>query len=307
MAFKIAYGAGHNRYTPGKRLPRELDPNETREWFLNAQVAEAFAEAAAQYEDVEILRVDDPAGEAEVSLRGRCRDANNWGADFFLAIHHDAAGSVFNGGGASAHIIATGGRAEKYQKAIYEAVIDAGGIKGNRSQPLRVSNFYVLRNTDAPAVLMEYGFMDSRVDAPIIMDRAYSRKVAFGTMEGIAKVAGLRKKAGNPTPAPAPEPEDSGHMYRVRRSWEDSASQIGAYRVLENAQTACQTGYAVYDENGNEVYRTQRTHKVVSGDTLWDLAAHYLGSGSRYKEIAQANGLSGSVISVGQVLVIPEK
>lgn len=300
MAFKIAYGAGHNRYTPGKRLPRELDPKETREWVLNDQVADAFAEAAAQYEGVEILRVDDPTGESDVELYDRCHKANEWGADFFLAIHHDAASQVFDGGGVSAHIIAKGGKAEIYQKAIYGAVIAGGGIKGNRSAPLQVSNFYVLRNTAAPAVLMEYGFMDSRVDAPIILDPAYSRKVAFATMEGIAKVAGL-KKADIP---PAPDP---GHMYRVRRSWADAASQIGAFEVLENAKNACKSGYTVYDETGKAVYRPLRSHKVVSGDTLWDLAEHYLGSGSRYKEIMSVNDLSDSVIHVGQVLVIPDK
>ncbi len=197
MAFKIAYGAGHNKYTDGKRVAKEFDPKETREWFLNDQVARAFADAAGEYEDVEILRVDDPEGEAEVSLSGRCRDANRFGADFFLAIHHDAAGRVFSGGGITAHIIAKGGKAEAYQKSIYESVIAAGGIQGNRSNPYPVSNFYVLRNTNAPAVLMEYGFMDSRVDAPIILNPAYSRKVAFATMEGIAKVAGLKKKVSH--------------------------------------------------------------------------------------------------------------
>ncbi len=51
--------------------------------------------------------------------------------------------------------------------------------------------------------------------------------------------------------APKAEPEQ---WYRVRRSWADAASQIGAYKVLKNAKTACKPGYAVYDENGREVY-----------------------------------------------------
>ena len=44
--FKIAYCAGHYINTPGKRLPKELDIDETREWVLNDRVADAFAEAA---------------------------------------------------------------------------------------------------------------------------------------------------------------------------------------------------------------------------------------------------------------------
>lgn len=43
-------------------------------------------------------------------------------------------------------------------------------------------------------------------------------------------------------------------IYRVRKSWEDAASQIGAYRNLDNAKAACSEGYSVFDWNGNTVY-----------------------------------------------------
>lgn len=42
--------------------------------------------------------------------------------------------------------------------------------------------------------------------------------------------------------------------YRVRKSWKDAASQIGAFSVLENAKSACKNGYSVFDSNGNVVY-----------------------------------------------------
>ena len=43
-------------------------------------------------------------------------------------------------------------------------------------------------------------------------------------------------------------------LYRVRKSWADSKSQIGAYKVLENAKKACKVGYTVYDEAGKAIY-----------------------------------------------------
>ncbi len=58
-----------------------------------------------------------------------------------------------------------------------------------------------------------------------------------------------------PDQEPEPEPEQ---WYRVRKSWADAASQIGAYKVLANAKAACKPGYAVYDENGREVYNNQK-------------------------------------------------
>ena len=50
------------------------------------------------------------------------------------------------------------------------------------------------------------------------------------------------------------------------------------------------------------------THTVVRGDTLWDLAAKYLGSGTKFMEIFNANTdkiTDPSLIYPGQVLTIP--
>lgn len=201
--FKIAYGAGHILATAGKRLPKSLDPNQTREWTLNDRVARYFAEAAKQYEGVELLRVDDPEGEKNISLAARCAAANRWGADFCLAIHHNAAGRMFSGGGIEAYSYRGSSTGAKYRDAIYAACISAGGLIGDRANPKIANGFYVLQHTDAPAVLMEYGFMDSTVDAPVILTEAYSKLVAYATMEGIAKVAGLKKKAGADKPSDA--------------------------------------------------------------------------------------------------------
>ena len=48
-----------------------------------------------------------------------------------------------------------------------------------------------------------------------------------------------------------------------------------------------------------------KTYKVVLGDTLWGIAVKTLGNGARYKEIMNLNGLSSTVLKVGQTLRIP--
>ncbi len=55
---------------------------------------------------------------------------------------------------------------------------------------------------------------------------------------------------------------DIKKLYRVRKSWEDAASQLGAFEELENAKNACKAGYTVYDWNGKAVYSKQATKKV---------------------------------------------
>ena len=59
-------------------------------------------------------------------------------------------------------------------------------------------------------------------------------------------------------------------LYRVRKSWSDAKSQIGAFSSLENAKKACKAGYVVFDSNGKQVYPTKKSiekvaHEVIQG------------------------------------------
>ncbi len=50
----------------------------------------------------------------------------------------------------------------------------------------------------------------------------------------------------------------------------------------------------------------KKTHTVVAGDTLFNIAKQYLGDGNRYMELAQANNIANpDHIEVGQVITIP--
>lgn len=60
-----------------------------------------------------------------------------------------------------------------------------------------------------------------------------------------------------PTPTPSnPSTGATNGLYRVRKSWADSKSQIGAYKSLNNAKNAADKnpGYSVFDSNGKAVY-----------------------------------------------------
>ncbi len=49
-----------------------------------------------------------------------------------------------------------------------------------------------------------------------------------------------------------------------------------------------------------------KTHTVVAGDTLFKIAAQYLGDGNRYMELAKANNIpNADHIEIGQVITIP--
>lgn len=105
---------------------------------------------------------------------------------------------------------------------------------------------------------------------------------------------------------------EGGTMYRVRKSWSDKASQIGAFQVLSNAKAMADKnpGYSVFDEAGKVIYTgtaSTAAYTVKKNDTLWGIAAKLLGNGSRYKEIKTLNGLTSDTIYTGQKLKIPAK
>ena len=58
-------------------------------------------------------------------------------------------------------------------------------------------------------------------------------------------------------------PETEENIYRVRASWDNETSQIGAYKSLENAKKACPDGYTVYDNDGKAVYTKNATSYPV--------------------------------------------
>lgn len=68
------------------------------------------------------------------------------------------------------------------------------------------------------------------------------------TMDGFRK--DVAKAMGSaPSNIPAQD-----KLYRVRKSWNDVASQIGAYKALDSAKAICKEGYFVFDNDGKVVY-----------------------------------------------------
>ena len=217
--FKIALDAGHGKYTAGKRCLKSLDPNETREWWLNDRICDKVESMLKSYEGYSLLRVDDTTGEKDVSLADRVKRANEFDADIYLSVHHNAGIKGGKGGGILAIIYTdASAKSKEYQKKFYDALIKETGLKGNRSAPMPTQNLYVCRHTNMPAVLLELGFMDSATDLPIILTEAYADNCAEAITSVFVEIGKLTKKA-------QPEPS-SGKIYRV---------QVGAYSVKSNA------------------------------------------------------------------------
>lgn len=115
----------------------------------------------------------DNAGSVNESLSYRVNKANAANVDLFIEIHLNAGG----GTGAETWICGTGGIAEKYARNIVNSICELGYY--NRG--VKVGNLYVTRNTNAPAVLIECCFVDSKSDS----DRYDAHNMASKIVKGI--------------------------------------------------------------------------------------------------------------------------
>lgn len=193
--FKIALDAGHGMSTPGKRCLKSLDAKETREWYLNDRIVYLVEKKLSAYDGYELLRVDDTTGLVDVPLSRRTALANNFNADFYLAVHHNAGVNGGAGGGiVSIAYTKASDLSLKYQKLIYDELIKATGLSGNRAIPCPKQNLQVLRETNMPAVLVECGFMDSSTDVPIILTDEFADACAEGLVAALVEIGSLKKK-----------------------------------------------------------------------------------------------------------------
>lgn len=218
--FKLALGAGHGIHTSGKRCLKALDPNETREWWLNDRICDMVESNLEDYEGYSLMRLDDSDdGEENIPLATRTSRANSWGADFYLSVHHNAGANGTSAGGIVVYTHPNCSKeSEAWSDALYKRLIAKTGLKGNRTDPQAKSDLYVLRKTTMPAVLLELGFMDSKIDVPVILTEDYAQKCAKAITEVIVERGKLTKKKAK---------ADDDTLYKV---------QLGAFSQKENAE-----------------------------------------------------------------------
>lgn len=98
------------------------------------------------------------------------------------------------------------------------------------------------------------GCTDYKKAAQIIKDGGYATSLTY--VEKLCNIIERCKLTQYDVGSSGGSGDSVVKYYRVRKSWEDVASQLGAYTVLANAKTMADKhpGYEVYDWNGKQVY-----------------------------------------------------
>ncbi len=168
MSTKIYIDQGHNPENPNAGA----EAGGLREQDLVYAIGQALASrlrADGRFE----VRLSRPTPDTllgtsnATSLAARVRDANAWGADYFISLHTNAASNT-SASGVEAYAYSRDSRAFRLGEDMLDELSDVTGLR-DRGMKIR-PGLYVLRKTAMPAVLVELGFITNPRDAALMRD-----------------------------------------------------------------------------------------------------------------------------------------
>lgn len=129
------------------------------------------------------------------SLTERCAVSNSAGADCFVSIHTNAEGVSGWGTAKGLEVYTSSGPDSAKRNVLARDILDRLEAEGVtlRSGPLKYSmELTVLVKTNAPAVLIEYGFHTTQSDVTLLKDASYRDKLARATARGVCDFLGVK-------------------------------------------------------------------------------------------------------------------
>ena len=148
-------------------------------------------------------------GDTDQGINAKVKEANDWGADYVVEIHHNAGG----GDGAEVYYSINGGKGKTLAQNVLDAIAAIGqqsrGIKTKTTSDGR-NYFGIIRDTYAPAILVECAFLDSK-DYKIVDTAAERKAMGEAIARGVLKTLGVNEKA-----AKTDKPAETVKTYTVK-------------------------------------------------------------------------------------------
>ena len=232
----------------------------------------------------------------EGTMASKCQASDAFGADLHVCIHTNAYNGKVSGTRMFCHDAS--GKGMKACKAIFSVLAP---LTPGKSENISVNpQLYEIRVPNAPTAYIECEFHDVPSVAKWICE--HTVEIGEAIAHGICNYFGVTYKTNSssdstpkPTLTPAPSKDE---LYRVRKSWTDASSQIGAFAVLDNAIRACKEGYKVFDSNGNVVY--PKAQPIPTKKSVDEIAREVIrgdwGNGSDRTKRLSAAGYDANVV-----------
>lgn len=117
-----------------------------------------------------------------ISLSTRTDEANSWGADIFISNHINAGGGV----GVEVWHSIYGGKGKEYAARVEKNLSEIFKSRGLKSREGRREDYlYVIRTSKMPAILIEFGFIDSIEDASKLKSEDTRQRCAEAVVYGV--------------------------------------------------------------------------------------------------------------------------
>lgn len=172
--FLVVLDPGHGGKDPGAMV------GEAAEKDINLAIALLVRERLLEQEGVEVVMTREQ--DEYPSLSDRVNLANQENADLYVSIHANALENEEDYEG-----IYTFYHPDKpSDKAVAEMIQEAvTSVSGGLDRGAQSEDYFVLRETDMPAVLIETGFMTCPEELSKLQDPDYQKLLAQGIVQGI--------------------------------------------------------------------------------------------------------------------------
>lgn len=182
---KIYIDAGHGGTDAG------AVSNGVKESAINVAVSNYLAkEFEQQGITFKCCRTNDTTTK---TLAVRVNEANTFGADIYISLHSNWSESA-KPNGTVTFIYKFGGEAEKIAKKIQARLQPANGV--SIWERVDDENFYVLRKTTMPAVLIELGFLTNATDREYLTNANNQKNIAKEICKAVCEYYNISYKGG---------------------------------------------------------------------------------------------------------------
>ncbi|MEY8749350.1 N-acetylmuramoyl-L-alanine amidase [Alkalicoccobacillus gibsonii] len=169
---RIVIDAGHGGKDPG------AIGNDLYEKVVALSVASKVRDLLID-EGYEVLMSRD--SDIFVSLEDRVQKSNKWAADLFVSIHANGYSDPA-ANGVETFYYQGSTRGKQVASSIQQELAQA---TGNKNRGVFSADFYVLKHTSMPSVLVETGFVSNEKDAGLLKTDEYQNKAARAIVDGI--------------------------------------------------------------------------------------------------------------------------
>jgi N-acetylmuramoyl-L-alanine amidase len=234
--YKVGIDGGHGMETAGKRTPAipELGGRVIRENEFNDAVAVKLQKALERCGFDTMFTAPETS---DTSLSARVARANASKVDILVSLHYNAITASFATAKASGYEVLAG--SSSASKKLAKCILDelgAGTPQKNRG--VKDGSWLALNKCKMPLALVEYGFMDNKTEALLMIDSKFIEECAEETAKGICKYFGVKYVPSKSTSTPAPKPSKPAQkptpskktIYRVIVD----GKQVGAYAEGDN-------------------------------------------------------------------------